>query len=185
MQTEVRIAGFGGQGVVLAGVLLGQAALNDGLHAVQNQSYGAEARGGAARAEVIISPGPIVYPEVIAPGIMAALSQAALDRYLFDLQAGGLLIVDAELVARLPANAGFTIRQAPFTRLAGSELGRAIVANMVMLGFLAAASQVVSPDSLRQAVRQGVPRGTDELNLKALERGMELAHGRQDHQILI
>jgi len=172
---EVRIAGFGGQGVVLAGVLLGKAALEDGLYAVQNQSYGAEARGGAARSEVIISPEPIVYPEVTAPRIMTAMSQAALDRYLSDLCAGGELIVDSELVSRLPAEDKYHIRRGPFTGIAGNELGRAIVANMVMLGFLAAATAVVSRDSLRQTVAQGVPPGTEELNLKALDRGMELA----------
>jgi len=172
---EVRIAGFGGQGVVLAGVLLGKAALADGLYAVQNQSYGAEARGGAARSEVIISPEPIIYPEVTAPHIMTAMSQAALDRYLPDLCADGELIVDSELVSRLPSAEEYRIRCAPFTGIAGNELGRSIVANMVMLGFLAAATGVIGRDSLRQTVSQGVPPGTEELNLKALERGMELA----------
>ncbi|MDP6038181.1 MAG: 2-oxoacid:acceptor oxidoreductase family protein, partial [Candidatus Latescibacteria bacterium] len=84
-QTEIRIAGFGGQGVVLAGVLLGQAALNDGRYAVQNQSYGAEARGGAARSEIIISDEPVIYPEVVNPTAMAVMSQAGLDRYIEDL----------------------------------------------------------------------------------------------------
>jgi len=173
--TEVRIAGFGGQGVVLAGVLLGQAAIEDGLHAVQNQSYGAEARGGAARSEVVISPDPIIYPEVIAPHIMAALSQAALDRYLPDLRPDGALILDAELVSQVPDVPGITLRRGPFTTVTGQELGRPIVANMVMLGFLVATTHVVTRNSLRQAVRQGVPPGTEELNLQALERGMELA----------
>ena len=173
--TEVRIAGFGGQGVVLAGVLLGQAAIGDGLHAVQNQSYGAEARGGAARSEVIVASEPIIYPEVIAPHIMAAMSQAALDRYLPDLRAGGTLILDEELVSRVPDLPGNRILRGPFTTVAGQELGRPIVANMVMLGFLGTITAVVTRDSLRRAVRQGVPPGTEELNLKALERGLELA----------
>ena len=173
--TEVRIAGFGGQGVVLAGVLLGRSALADGLHAVQTQSYGAEARGGAARSEVIISSAPIVYPEVLAPHIMTAMSQAALDRYLSDLRADGTLIVDSELVSRIPDLPQTNILRAPFTHTAAQELGRPIVANMVMLGFLAASTDLVTRDSLQQAVRQGVPPGTEELNLKALERGMELA----------
>ena len=172
---EVRIAGFGGQGVVLAGVLLGRAALEDGLYAVQNQSYGAEARGGAARSEVIISCAPIIYPEVTAPRIMTAMSQAALDRYLPDLRSGADLIVDSELVTSLPDEDQYAIRRGPFTEVAGNELGRAIVANMVMLGFLIAATDVVGRDSLRRAVSGGVPPGTEELNLKALERGMELA----------
>lgn len=171
---EIRIAGFGGQGVVLAGVLLGRAALSDGMHALQTQSYGAEARGGAARSEVIVSPEPIVYPEVIAPHLMVAMSQAALDRYLADLRRDGRLILDSELVRRIPDRPGSSLLSAPFTQIAGREFGRPIVANMVMLGFLGAATRLVSEESLRQSVLQGVPEGTEELNLKALSRGMEL-----------
>lgn len=173
-RTEIRIAGFGGQGVVLAGVLLGRAALEDGRHSLQNQSYGAEARGGAARSEIVIADAPIVYPEVIAPDVMAALSQAALDRYVQDLRADGFLIVDTELVSRVPADAPYRILRGDFTRIAGDELGRSIVANMVMLGYLARATGVVSPEALRRAVSGGVPAGTEELNLRAIDRGAEL-----------
>lgn len=172
--TEVRLAGFGGQGVVLAGVLLGSAALADGLYAVQSQSYGAEARGGAARSEVILSPTLILYPEVTAPGILVAMSQAALDRYLGDLRPDGVLLVDAELISRVPAAVEPRTRRGAFTRIAGEELGRPVVANMVMLGFLAATTGVVTWESLTTAVRRGVPRGTEELNLRALERGRAL-----------
>jgi 2-oxoglutarate ferredoxin oxidoreductase subunit gamma len=174
-RTEVRIAGFGGQGVVLAGVLLGRAALEEGRYAVQTQSYGAEARGGAARSEVIITDEPALYPEVVAPHIMAVMSQAALDRYLGDLRPDGLLVADAELVSRLPERPGGKVLGGRFTEVAGKELGRPIVANMVMLGFLAQVSGLVGLDSLREAVRKGVPPGTEALNLKALERGIELA----------
>ena len=174
-RTEVRIGGFGGQGVVLAGVLLGQAALNDGRYAVQNQSYGAEARGGAARSEVIVSEQPVVYPEVISPQVMAVLSQAALDKYLPDLQPGGTLIVDADLVSDVPEGVRAVVYRGRFAEVAGGELKRPIVANMVMLGFLAEVTGLVTGEGLREAVRSGVPPGTEELNLKALERGMELA----------
>lgn len=174
-RTEVRIAGFGGQGVVLAGVLLGRAALEDGRYAVQTQSYGAEARGGAARSEVIITDQPALYPEVVAPHVMVVLSQAALDRYLGDLRPDGLLIADAELVTRLPEGPDGRVLQARFTEVAGKELGRGIVANMVMLGFMVQATGVVGLDSLRAAVKKGVPPGTEQLNLKAVERGIELA----------
>ena len=173
-RTEMRISGFGGQGVVLAGVLLGQAALNDGRYAVQNQSYGAEARGGAARSELIIADEPIIYPEVTAPRIMAVLSQAALARYLSDLAEDGTLIADAELVSQIPPRPRSRILQSPLA-IAGNELKRPIVANMVMLGFLVQATGLVSQISLHQAVIQGVPTGTEELNLRALERGVELA----------
>ena len=174
-RTEVRIAGFGGQGVVLAGVLLGQAALNDGYFAVQTQSYGAEARGGAARSEVILSDEPVIYPEVVAPDVMACLSQAALDRYLPDLRAGGRLIVDADLVSDVPEDLESVVCRGPFSEVAGGELGRPIVANMVMLGFLAGVSGLVTEGSLRESVRAGVPAGTGDLNLKALERGLSMA----------
>ena len=174
-RTEVRIGGFGGQGVVLAGVLLGQTALSDGRHAVQNQSYGAEARGGAARSEVIIADEPIIYPEVVAPDVMVVLSQAALDRYLSDFPADGTLIADDELVTQIPELPRARILRCPFADVAGNELKRPITANMVMLGYLARATGVVGLTSLEKAVGDGVPAGTEELNLKALRRGMELA----------
>jgi 2-oxoglutarate ferredoxin oxidoreductase subunit gamma len=173
--TEVRIAGFGGQGVVLAGVLLGTAALADGLFAVQSQSYGAEARGGAARSEVILSAEPILYPEVTRPRLMAAMSQAALDRYVGDLQPEGLLVVDAELVTKVPPHLEARTRRAAFTHVAGQELGKPVVANMAMLGFLVTVTEVVTWASLEQAVAAGVPRGTEGLNLKAVARGRQLA----------
>ncbi len=174
--TEIRLAGFGGQGVVLAGVLLGRAALEDGMHAVQNQSYGAEARGGAARSEVIIATEPIIYPEVTAPHVMVALSQAALDRYVADLRPDGTLIVDDELVARLPADASHRILGCSFTRIATTELERGIVANMVMLGYLARATGVVSLEALHRAVPGGVPSGTEALNVRAIDRGAALVN---------
>lgn len=177
-RTEVRIAGFGGQGVVLAGVLLGQAALNSGKYAVQTQSYGAEARGGAARSEVIVSDEPVVYPEVVAPQVLAALSQAALDRYLPDLAPGGVLIVDADLVPEVPEGLEAAVHRGRFSEVAGRELSRPIVANMVMLGFLTAVTGVVSQEGVREGVRSGVPKGTEALNLRALARGMEMAAGQ-------
>jgi len=176
-QTEVRIAGFGGQGVVLAGVLLGQAALNDGRYAVQNQSYGAEARGGAARSEIIIADEPVIYPEVVAPNVMAVMSQAALDRYFEDFQSDGTLIVDADLVERIPEHLNASVRRGQFAETADKDLGKPIVANMIMLGFLAESTGVVTPDALTDAVRSGVPKGTEDLNLSAIERGRKMARG--------
>ena len=171
---EVRIAGFGGQGVVLAGICLGKAAMLDGYQAVQTQSYGAEARGGAARSEIVIAGEPIIYPDVTAPNLMVALSQVALERYLPDVRDDATLIIDTELVSQVPNREAPVLRES-FTEVAGRELGRPIVANMVMLGYLIEVTGVVSPASLRQAVKEGVPRGTEELNLKAMERGCELA----------
>ena len=174
-QTEVRIAGFGGQGIVLAGVLLGQAALNDGYYAVQNQSYGAEARGGAARSEVIISDEAVIYPEVVAPQVMVVMSQAALDRYVGDLVPDGTLIVDADLVQHFPPDLSAVVFRGHFAEVADKELGKPIVANMVMLGFLVETTGIVCYDSLEKAVRSGVPKGTEALNLKALSYGRDMA----------
>lgn len=174
-RAEVRLAGFGGQGVVLAGVCLGHAAMLDGYYAVQTQSYGAEARGGAARSEIIISREPILYPEVTAPDFMAALSQPAAEKYLADLRPEGTLVVDDELVSKLDTDRRTRVLKASFTEVAGGELGRPIVANMVMLGFLSEVAGVVSAASLDQAVAEQVPKGTAELNLKAVNRGRELA----------
>jgi len=175
LRCEVRLAGFGGQGVVLAGVCLGHAAMLDGRHAVQTQSYGAEARGGAARSEIIVSAEPILYPEVTAPDLMAALSQAAVDKYLSDLRPEGTLVVDDELVSKLDVDPRTRVLKASFTEVAGSELGRPIVANMVMLGYLTEVAGVVRAASLDRAVAEQVPKGTAELNLKAVNRGRELA----------
>jgi 2-oxoglutarate ferredoxin oxidoreductase subunit gamma len=170
-RTEVRIGGFGGQGVVLAGVLLGQAALNAGRYAVQTQSYGAEARGGAARSEVILSDEPVLYPEVVAPDTMVALSQAALDKYLSDLKPDGMLVLDADLVTDVPQDLTCTVRRGRFAHVAGEEMGRPIVANMVMLGFLQRTTGLLPASALRDAVAAGVPKGTEELNLQALAHG--------------
>ena len=169
---EIRIAGFGGQGVVLAGVVLGRAGVLDGRFAVQSQSYGAEARGGGARAEIILAREPVVYPEVIAPDMMVVLSQVACDKYGAGLRAGGLLVVDTDLVTRVPE--GLAASGAPFTATAERQLGKPIAANMVALGYLVALSGVVSRESLEGAVRETVPKGTEGMNLEAVAAGWAL-----------
>ncbi|MBC8230611.1 2-oxoacid:ferredoxin oxidoreductase subunit gamma [bacterium] len=175
-RTEIRIAGLGGQGVVLAGVLLGTAAaVYDKKHVVQTQSYGAEARGGAARSEVIISDSPIIYPKVLEPDIIVAMSQTALDKYIGDLKTNGTLFIDEELVTTLPERNNFKIHKARFSEAASQELGRSIVANMIMLGFLTSLTEITSAEAITEAIRNGVPKGTEELNLKALELGREMA----------
>ena len=175
-RTEIRIAGLGGQGVVLAGVLLGTAAaVYDKKHVVQTQSYGAEARGGAARSEVIISDSPIIYPKVLEPDTLVAMSQTALDKYIGDLKTNGTLFIDEELVTTLPERNNFKIHKARFSEAASQELGRSIVANMIMLGFLTSLTEITSAEAITEAIRNGVPKGTEELNLKALELGREMA----------
>ncbi len=165
MRKEIQLAGFGGQGIVLSGLILGEAAILDGLNAVQTQSYGPESRGGAARADVIISDSPIDYPKVVAPDILVALSQPAYDKYRADVGKKAMVIIDSDLVEN-----DETALCVPFSKLA-DELGRRIVANVIMLGTLARVSGCVSRESLEQAVLKNIPKGTEELNLRALAAG--------------
>jgi 2-oxoglutarate ferredoxin oxidoreductase subunit gamma len=169
---EIRLAGTGGQGVILAGVLLAEAAVRDGLNAVQTQSYGPEARGGASRSEVIISDEEINYPKVIEADIMLCWSQEACDRYSGRLRKNGLLIVDGDLVHRTPTTRAARV---PMTKLAEQETGERLAANVVGLGVLAGITQIVSRESLEEAIRARAPRGTAEMNLKALAAGYKIA----------
>jgi 2-oxoglutarate ferredoxin oxidoreductase subunit gamma len=176
-RTEVLIAGFGGQGIILAGVILGRAiALYEGRNAIQIQSYGPEARGGACRSEVVISDEEIDYPMVTKPDVFVAMSQEAFDRYIGRLKADGVLIADSSLVRFDEAKVRSRSYRVPAT-LAADELGRRVVANVVMLGALGGITGLASRESLRRSVMDMAPKGTEELNLKALERGFEIAEG--------
>ena len=175
-RTEVKVTGLGGQGVVLAGIIIARAAsLYDGKNATQTQSYGPEARGGAARSEVVISDEPIDYPKVEQADILVAMSQEALDRHLGTLREGGVLLVDEDLVREIPEGKKAVLYRVPATRVASEELGRRIVANMVMLGATAGVTSIVSEEALKAAVGESVPRGTEDLNIAALEKGLALA----------
>jgi 2-oxoglutarate ferredoxin oxidoreductase subunit gamma len=174
-RTEVRIAGFGGQGVVLAGVLLGTAAaVTDGRRAVQTQSYGAAARGGGARSEVVIADEPIIYPRVTRPDIMVAMSEEAMRKYGPDMRPGGFLFIDSDLVKHVGRD-DVRVVGAPVSNLATQELGRTIVANLVMLGLLVARTGLVSVAGMEAAIRENVPPKTIDLNLRAFRRGLELS----------
>lgn len=175
-RTEIRIAGFGGQGVVLAGVIIGRAATGfDKRHATQTQSYGAEARGGQARSEVVISDEPVDYPKVSKSDILVAMSQGAVDRHIGQCKEGSLVLVDADLAANVPDAHKFKVVKIPFTRIAHEELGRRIVANIVMLGALVGLTGLVSMEALRAATKESVPERALELNMKALDRGFQIA----------
>ena len=166
---EIRLAGSGGQGLVLAGVILAEAAgIYEGKFVCQTQSYGPEARGGACKAEVVISDAEIDYPKAIRPDVLLALNQKSLDAYLGDLKAEGVLLVDADLVQEVPETGALSI---PFTRLA-REAGRELMANIVALGALAAITGAVSPEALKAAVLARVPADSRELNERALEAGL-------------
>jgi 2-oxoglutarate ferredoxin oxidoreductase subunit gamma len=173
-RTEIRIAGFGGQGVVLSGVLIGTAAaVSDGRRAVQTQSYGAAARGGGARSEVVVSDEPIIYPRVSHPDIMVAMSEEAMKKYGADMRPGALLFIDSDLVKAVGRDDVRTIG-VPVSNLATQELGRTIVANIIMMGVLVAKTGVVSTTGMEEAIRQHVPPKTIDLNLKAYRRGLAL-----------
>lgn len=169
MRQEVQLAGFGGQGIILAGFVLGRAAaIYDGKEAVFTQSYGPEARGGACAAEVVISDGPIDYPLVTHPDLVVCMSQEAYSKYGAALADGGKLIIDSDLV-----EAGSNgIRRLPAMRLA-TDLGNRMAANIVMLGFLASTTGVVSREALEKSVRETVKPRLLELNLNALNTGFE------------
>ncbi len=175
---EVRLSGFGGQGLVLAGIVLGRAAaVHERRNAVMAQSYGPESRGGASCAEVIIDDGDIDYPHVIAPDVVLVLSQEAYARYGKTRAPGVLMIAEKDIVQLDPAaEAGRRSMRVPFTALA-EKVGRRIVLNMVALGFLCRATGVVSREALREAIKASVPRGTDELNLRAFDAGHEYTEG--------
>ncbi len=180
VRKEIRIAGFGGQGVILAGIVLGKAAsLYDGLYAVQTQSYGPEARGGASRAEVVISDEEIDYPKVQSPDILVAMSHQALLTYMDDLKAGGTLIADPDMVIEneiqdFVDERNISYFRAPATRTAEEKVGITIVANMVMIGALTEATGVVSVRAAEEAIKNSVPPGTEEKNIMAFQAGREL-----------
>jgi len=176
-RTEVRIAGFGGQGVILAGIVLGHAAaVQEGKKAVQTQSYGAETRGGAARSEVVISDEKIDYPKVISADITITMSQESFERYGAELRSGSLLFVDADLVPRLAESAKGTVYRVPATKMAAEEFKKTLVANMVMLGAVASVTGVVRLDSLKKSIRDIAPKGSADLNMRALDQGFEWAN---------
>ena len=174
MRAEVRFAGFGGQGIVSAGKIAGRAAsIYGGKHAVMMQSYGPEARGGACNADLVVSDDVIGYPQLSTPSILVIMSQEAYEKYGLNIDPEGTLIIDEDLVdfEKLPATVS-TVYRIPATRMAG-ELGRKIVANVVMLGALAAITEIVSCDAMLDAILNSVPPRTKELNERAYLAGYE------------
>lgn len=172
-KSTVKIAGFGGQGVVLASIILGRAALIDGKYSTQTASYGSESRGGECKSEVVISQEKIDYPLVDKVQTLVVMSQPALSKYIEDLLPGGTLLVDPDMVKKMPDKQDINVIQVPATRTAES-LGRRIVANMVMLGALQEKTGIVSKEALLQAVKENVPPKTIDLNAKAVEEGTKL-----------
>jgi 2-oxoglutarate ferredoxin oxidoreductase subunit gamma len=175
--TEIRFAGYGGQGIIRSGIIIGKAAaLFDGQFATMNQSFGPEARGGACSAQVIVSNDRILYPYVTTPNILVAMSQEGYTKYEPELGEEGLLLIDEDLVQLKPTGGKINLLSIPATRFA-EELGNRIIANVVMLGFFTAVTGVVSAKAMREAIPSLVPQRFVDLNLTAFNKGYE--YGRE------
>jgi 2-oxoglutarate ferredoxin oxidoreductase subunit gamma len=170
--TELRIAGFGGQGVILSAVVLGKAAsIYENGFATMTQNFGPEARGGACSAQLVISDSPVLYPYVTRPDIMVIMSQEAYNRFASELRPGGVLIIEEDLVRVSDLKGDLKVYSVPATRFA-EELGKRMVLNSVLVGFFTAVTKLLSADSVRKAVADSVPSASRELNLKAFDRGL-------------
>jgi 2-oxoglutarate ferredoxin oxidoreductase subunit gamma len=171
--TEIRLAGFGGQGVILSAIVLGKAAsIYQGAFATMTQNFGPEARGGACSAQLVLSDSPVLYPYVTVPDILVVMSQEAYVRFGSELKDGGIMIVEQDMVRVSDLKQGIKVYSIPATRIA-EELGKRMVLNSVMVGFFTAITQLLDPDAVRKAVADSVPSSSRELNLKAFERGLE------------
>lgn len=175
MRREAIICGFGGQGVIFAGRLLGQAASLSGLESAQSSSYGSEARGSACDAGVVISDAIIGYPQPARPDVLIALSQAAYDKFVTRVNPGGAIIYDDGLVVPREIE---SVRQigVPATAAATDALGRRGIANVVILAAASALTGLASRDDLKKAVEEESPPDYLEINLRAVDEGLKLAN---------
>ena len=172
-EIQIKIGGFGGQGVILAAHIIGHAtALFDDREATFTRSFGPEARGSACSAQVILSDETILYPYVTRPDILILMSQEACQKFGRELAPTGTFVIESDLVRLDTAGPGQRLFKIPATRLA-EELGRRIVTNMVMLGFFTAVTEAVGLESMRQAISHSVPHGTEDFNLLAFQRGYD------------
>jgi 2-oxoglutarate ferredoxin oxidoreductase subunit gamma len=177
---EIRLAGEGGQGMILAGIVLAEAAaIFDGKNAIQTQSYGPEARGGASKAEVIIADREIDYPEVIQADVLVAMSQEACDKYAPNLSKDGFLIVDEDKVGRVTTA---RVVRLPITKIAQQTTGKSITANVVALGALVGLTGIVSREAIEQAVAARAPKGTEAMNRAALAAGFDAVIQQTDYR---
>lgn len=172
---EIRLSGSGGQGLILAGQILAEAAaVYDDKYATQSQSYGPEARGGASRSEVIISDEEIDYPKAVNLDFVLAFTQQACDKYAADLKKGGVLLADSTEVTKQPRG-NYKVFAVPITEIAAKEVGKKVTANLVAVGLIVGLSKIVSPIAAEEALWERVPKGTEEINLKAFKKGLEIA----------
>jgi 2-oxoglutarate ferredoxin oxidoreductase subunit gamma len=178
--TEIRLSGSGGQGLVLAGIVLANAAVYDRKRVTQTQSYGPESRGGASRADVILSKDEIFFPEATRFDILLALTQEACDKFLFDLKDDGFLIVDNSIVKNI-ALVSSTVYELPFTEIALKKLGSPLPTNILSLSFLIKISGIVSESALKKAIESTVKKSFVDINLKAMKLGFDLAKKYKHH----
>jgi 2-oxoglutarate ferredoxin oxidoreductase subunit gamma len=170
---EIRLSGSGGQGIILSGIILAEAlGLYGGKSVAQTQSYGPEARGGASRAEVIVSDEEIDYPKAIKLDLLLAMNQKSCDEYYRDLKDDGVLIVDSTFVTQVPTSKAIQI---PFTKIAREKFQKEIVANIISLGAITEFMDIISPKAMEAAVLARVPKGTEKLNRDALKAGLMAA----------
>jgi 2-oxoglutarate ferredoxin oxidoreductase subunit gamma len=173
MRVEIRFAGFGGQGIIKSGIIIAAAAaIYGGKNAVQTQSYGPESRGGACKSEVVLSEEEIDFPKVVEPEVLVLMSQHAYNDYAEDLKAGGAMIIDPDMIPTERDLKNVKIYRVPATKIA-EELGRRIVANIVMIGAFVAITGIMDKDVVRESIKANIPKGTEELNLNAFEKGYE------------
>ena len=172
-ELRVKISGFGGQGIILSSFIVGKAAsIFDGKYASMTQAYGPEARGGACSSQVVISEEEVDYPLVDVADVLVAMSQEGYDKFLPILKKNGILLYDSDLVKELQSHEGIVAKAMPATRLA-EEMGKKIVANIVMLGFVAAQTSIASYDAMKNAIRESVPAKFADLNMKAFQIGYD------------
>jgi len=179
-RTEIRIGGFGGQGVILTGYVIGKAAaIFDKKNATMTQSFGPEARGSACSSQVILSDQAILYPYIKTPQVMVFMSQEAFTKYSPAIDPNGMALVEEDLVDVKGLPPTVKVFGIPATRIA-EELGRKVVLNMVVTGFFTAVTGLVSKEAMRKAIETSVPKGTEGLNLMAFEKGYEYGLSKKD-----
>jgi 2-oxoglutarate ferredoxin oxidoreductase subunit gamma len=170
---EIRIAGFGGQGIILAGYIIGKAAaIFDNKFSTLIQSFGPEARGSSCSAQMIISDSQILYPYLVVPEISIILSRDAYDRFVKELPANCIMLIEKDLVIPDKRSDKHKVYAIPATRLA-EEMGRKIVMNIITVGFFSSVTGITSYEATRKAVESSVPPGTEEMNIKAFETGYQ------------
>jgi len=175
MRVEVRFAGFGGQGIIKSGIITAAAAcIYSGKNAVQTQSYGPESRGGACKSEVVISEEEIDFPKVVEPDVLIVMSQHAYNEYAENIKPGGIIIMDPDMIPHEKELRSVRVFRISATKIA-EGLERKIVANIVMLGAFVAITGILDKNAVKESVKANIPKGTEELNLTAFEKGYEYA----------